>query len=136
VLVYPFSELTRLYLKKVPQWSLLLHFFRLSKYEKPSSLPSLGLLKLHQRTLPLCVLLITFSYLCLWPNASSMLLSTKPSKTCLIRKPCNTLPLHLDTLAHGGISRVSFSYIYPFSLSIHVFLILGTSMSTTLDPPL
>jgi hypothetical protein len=44
VLIYPFFELTILLSKKVPHRSLLLHFFRLSKYEKPLSLPSLGLL--------------------------------------------------------------------------------------------
>jgi hypothetical protein len=97
MLVYPFFEPTRLPLKKVPQWSLLLRFFRLSKYEKPSSLPSMGSLNLHLRMLPLCVLLIAFSYLHLWPNVGSMLLSTEPSEACLIRKPCSTLPLCLDT---------------------------------------
>jgi hypothetical protein len=77
VLVYPFFELTRLPSKKVPQWSLLLCFFRLSKYEKPLSLPSLGSLNLHRRMLPLCVLLTTFAY--------------------LIRQPCNSLLLRLNT---------------------------------------
>jgi hypothetical protein len=77
VLVYPFFESTRLYSKKVPQWSLLLCFFRLSKYEKPPSLPSLGSLNLHRGMLPLCVLLTTFAY--------------------LIRQPCNSLLLHLNT---------------------------------------
>jgi hypothetical protein len=67
VLVYPFFELTRLYSKKVPQWSLLLCFFRLSKYEKPPRLPSLGSLNLHRRTLPLCVLLTAFAYFIRWP---------------------------------------------------------------------
>ena len=61
MLVYPFFELTRLLSKKVPQWSLLLCFFRLSKYEKPPSLPSLGSLNLHRRTLPLCVLSTAFA---------------------------------------------------------------------------
>jgi hypothetical protein len=97
VLFYPFFEPTRLPSKKVPRWSLLLRFFRLSKYEKSLSLPSLGSLNSHRRTLPLCVVLITFSYSHLWPNAGSMLLSTEPSKACLIRKPCSTLPLRLDT---------------------------------------
>jgi hypothetical protein len=84
-------------------------FFRLSKYEKPLRLPSLGLLNLHRRTLPLCVLLTTFSYLRLWSNVGSMLLSTEPSKACLIRKPCSTLPLHLDTLGpRRDFSQVSF----------------------------
>jgi hypothetical protein len=73
----PFFKPTRLSSKKVPQWSLLLCFFRLSKYEKPPSLPSLGSLNLHQRTLPLCVLLTMFAY--------------------LIRQPCNSLLLHLNT---------------------------------------
>ena len=79
MLVYPFFELTRLPSKKVPQWSLLLCFFRLSKYEKPPSLPSLGSLNLHRRTLPLCVLLTAFAY--------------------LIRQPCSTLLLCLNTLS-------------------------------------
>jgi hypothetical protein len=69
--------MTRLPSKKVPQWSLLLCFFRLSKYEKPLSLPSLGSLKLNQRTLPLCVLLTAFAY--------------------LIRQPCNSFLLRLNT---------------------------------------
>jgi hypothetical protein len=56
VLVYPFFEPTRLLTKKVPQWSFLLCFFRLSKHEKSPSFPSLGSLNLHRRTLPLCVL--------------------------------------------------------------------------------
>jgi hypothetical protein len=97
LLIYPFFEPTRLPSKKVPKWSLLLHFFRLPKYEKTSSLPSLGSLNLHRRMLPLCVLLITFAYLCLWPNVDSILLSTEPSEACLIRKPYSTLPLRLDT---------------------------------------
>jgi hypothetical protein len=97
VLVYPFFEPTRLPSENVPQWSLLLRFFRLSKYEKPPILPSLCSLNLHRRTLPLCVVLIAFAYQHLWPNASSMLLSTEPSKACLICKPCSTLPLRLDT---------------------------------------
>jgi hypothetical protein len=63
MLVYPFFKLTRLSSKKVPQWSLLLCFFRLSKYEKPPSLPSLGSLNLHRRILPLCVLSTAFAYL-------------------------------------------------------------------------
>jgi hypothetical protein len=72
-------------------------FFRFSKYEKSSSLPYLGSLNLHQRMLPLCVLLIVFAYLCLWSNASSMLLSTEPYESCIIRKPYSTFPLCLDT---------------------------------------
>jgi hypothetical protein len=84
-------------------------FFRLSKYEKLESLPSLGSLNLHRRTLPLCVLLIAFAYLHLWSNAGSMFLSTKPSEACLIRKPCSTLPLRLDTFGpRRDFSRVSF----------------------------
>jgi hypothetical protein len=97
MLVYPFFKPTRLPSKKVPQWSLLLHFFRLSKYEKPPILPSLGSLNSHRRMLPLCVLLIVFAYPHLWPNVGSMLLSTEPSKACLIRNPYSTLPLCLDT---------------------------------------
>jgi hypothetical protein len=83
VLVYPFFELTRLLSKKVPQWSLLLCFFRLSKYEKPPSLPSLGSLNLHRRTLPLCVLSTTFAY--------------------LIHQPCDNLILRLNTFGHWRI---------------------------------
>jgi hypothetical protein len=80
-----------------PQQSLLLRFFRLSKYEKPMSLPSLVSLKLHRRTLPLCVLLIVFACLHLWPIVGYMLLLIEPSEACLIRKPYRTLPLRLDT---------------------------------------
>ena len=97
MLVYPFFKPTRLPSKKVPQWSLLLCFFRLSKYEKPPILPSLGSLNSHRRTLPLCVVLLTFVYARLWPNDGSMLLSTEPSKACLVCKPCRTFPLRLDT---------------------------------------
>jgi hypothetical protein len=83
VLVYPFFEPTRLLSKKVPQWSLLLCFFRLSKYEKPPSLPSLGSLNLHRRTLPLCVLSTAFAY--------------------LIHQPCDSLLLRLNTFGRWRI---------------------------------
>jgi hypothetical protein len=83
--------------KRYPHRSLLLHFFRLCKYEKPLSLPSLGSLKLHRRMLPLCFLLTMFAYLRLWPNGTSMFLSTEPSEEFLICNPYNTLPLQLDT---------------------------------------
>jgi hypothetical protein len=78
-----FFEPTRLSSKKISQRSLLLCFFRLSKYEKPPSLPSLGLLNLHRRTLPLCVLLTTFAY--------------------LICQPCNSFLLHINTF---GLRRI------------------------------
>jgi hypothetical protein len=61
VLVYPFFEPTRLFTKKVPQWSFLLCFFRLPKHEKSPSFPSLGSLNLYRRTLPLCVLSTAFA---------------------------------------------------------------------------
>ena len=77
MLVYPLFEPTRLLTKKVPQWSFLLCFFRLSKYEKSPSFPSLGSLNLHRRMLPLCVLSIAFVY--------------------LTHQPCNSLLLHLNT---------------------------------------
>jgi hypothetical protein len=83
VLVYPFFEPTRLSLTKVPQWSLLLCFFRLSKYEKPPILPSLGSLNLHRRTLPLCVLSTAFAY--------------------LTHQPCNSFLLCLNTFCHWRI---------------------------------
>jgi hypothetical protein len=83
VLVYPFFKLTRLSSKKVPQWSLLLCFFRLSKYEKPPSLPSLGSLNLHRRTLPWCVLSTAFAY--------------------LTHQSCNSLLLRLNTFDHWRI---------------------------------
>jgi hypothetical protein len=89
VRVYPFFKPTRLSSKKVPQWSLLLCFFRLSKYEKPSSLTSLCSLNLHRRTLPLCFLLTTFAY--------------------LVRQPCNRFLLHLNTL---GPRRIFPEYQY------------------------
>ena len=73
MLVYPFFKPTRLLSKKVPQWSFLLCFFRLSKYEKPPSLPCLGSLNLHRRTLPLCVLLTAFAYLIHHPYNSLLL---------------------------------------------------------------
>jgi hypothetical protein len=83
VLVYLFFEPTRLSSKKVPQWSLLLCFFRLSKYEIPLSLPSLGSLNLHRRTLPLCVLSTAFAY--------------------LIHQPCDSFLLRLNTFGHQRI---------------------------------
>jgi hypothetical protein len=83
VLVYPFFKPTRLLSKKVPHWSLLLGFFRLSKYEKPPSLPSLGSLNLHQRMLPLCVLSTAFAY--------------------LTHKSCNNFLLRLNTFGHWRI---------------------------------
>jgi hypothetical protein len=83
VLVYPFFEPTRLLTKKVPQWSFLLFFFRLSKYEKPPSLPSLGSLNLHRRMLPLCVLSTTFA--------------------SFTHQPSKSLPLCLNTFGHWRI---------------------------------
>jgi hypothetical protein len=82
-----FFELTRLSSKNISQWSLLLCFFRLSKYEKPSILPSLGSLNLHRRTLPLCVLLTAFAY--------------------PIHQPCNKLLLRLNTF---GPQRIFSEY--------------------------
>ena len=90
MLVYPFFEPTRLSSKKVPPWSLLLHFFRLLKYEKLLSLPSLGSLKLHRRMLPLCVLSTAFSY--------------------LTHQPCNSLLLRLNTF---GRWRIFPEYHFP-----------------------
>ena len=83
MLVYPFFEPTRLLTKKVPQWSFLLCFFRLSKYEKSPSFPSLGSLKLHRRTLPLCVLSTTFA--------------------SFTHQAGNSLPLRLNTFGHWRI---------------------------------
>jgi hypothetical protein len=83
VLVYPFFEPTRLLTKKVPQWSFLLCFFRLSKYEKSPSFPSLGSLNLHRRTLPLCVLSTAFA--------------------SFTHQPSNSLPLRLNTFGHWRI---------------------------------
>jgi hypothetical protein len=75
--------MTRLSSKKVPQWSLLLCFFRLYKYEKPLSLPSLGSLNLHRRMLPLCVLLTAFAY--------------------VIHQPCDSFLLRLNTFGRWRI---------------------------------
>jgi hypothetical protein len=83
VLVYSFFEPTRLLSKKVPQWSFLFYFFRLSNYEKTPSFPSLGSLNLHRRTLPLCVLSTVFAY--------------------LTHQPCNNLLLRLNTFGHWRI---------------------------------
>jgi hypothetical protein len=90
VLVYPFFEPTRLLSKKLPQQSFLLCFFRLSKYEKPPSFPSLGSLNLHRRMLPLCVLSTAFAY--------------------LTHHPCNSLLLHLNTFGHW---RIFLEYHFP-----------------------
>ena len=83
MLVYPFFEPTRLLTKKVPQWSFLLCFFRLSKHEKSPIFPSLGSLNLHRRMLPLCVVSTTFAY--------------------LTHQPCNSLLLHLNTFGRRRI---------------------------------
>jgi hypothetical protein len=83
VLVYPFFEPTRLLTKKVPQWSFLLCFFRLSKHEKSPSFPSLGSLNLHRRTLPLCVLSTAFA--------------------SFTHQPSNSLRLHFNTFGHWRI---------------------------------
>jgi hypothetical protein len=83
VLVYPFFEPTRLLTKKVPQWSFLLCFFRLSKHEKSPSFPSLGSLNLHRRTLPLCVL--------------------STASASFTHQPSNNLLLRLNTFGHWRI---------------------------------
>jgi hypothetical protein len=83
VLVYPFFEPTRLLTKKVPQWSFLLCFFRLSKYGKSPSFPSLGSLNLHRRTLPSCVLSTAFS--------------------SFTHQPRNSLRLRFNTFGHWRI---------------------------------
>jgi hypothetical protein len=83
VLVYPFFEPTRLLMKKVPQWSFLLCFFRLSKYEKSPILPSLGSLNLHRRMLPLCVLSTAFA--------------------SFTHQSSNSLPLRLNTFGRWRI---------------------------------
>jgi hypothetical protein len=101
MLVYPFFEPTRLLPKKVPQWSFLLCFFRLSKHEKSLSSPSLGSLNLHRRTLPLCVL-------------STALAS-------FTHHLCNSLLLHLNTFGHWRIfSRVSFPRTSVLSLCLEL----------------
>jgi hypothetical protein len=101
VLVYPFFEPTRLLSKKVPQRSLLLCFFRLSKHEKPPSLPSLNSLNLHRRTLPLCVLSTAFAY--------------------LIHQPCVSLLLHLNTFGHRRIfSEYHFTRTSVLSLCLEL----------------
>jgi hypothetical protein len=101
VLFYPFFEPTRLSLKKVPQWSLLLCFFRLSKYEKPPILPSLGSLNLHRRTLPLCVLSTTFAY--------------------LIHQPCDSLLMRLNTFGYRRIfSEYHFTRTSVLSLCLEI----------------
>ena len=83
MLVYPFSNRLDYLRKMVPQWSLLLRLFKLSKYEKPLSLPSLGSLNLHRRTLPFCVLSTAFAY--------------------LIHHPCDGLLLRLNTFGRQRI---------------------------------
>ena len=83
MLVYPFFEPTRLLTKKVPQWSFLLCFFRLSKHEKSLIFPSMGSLNLHRRTLPLCVLSTTFA--------------------AFTHQPSNSLRLHFNTFGHWRI---------------------------------
>jgi hypothetical protein len=99
VLVYPFFKPTRLSLKEVPQWSLLLCFFRLSKYEKPRTLPSLGSLNLHRRMLPLCVLSTAFAY--------------------LIHQPCDSLLLRLNTF---GCQRIFPGYHFTKTLVLSLCL--------------
>jgi hypothetical protein len=102
VLVYPFFEPTRLPSKKVPHWSLLLRFFRLSKYEKPPSLPSLGSLNLHRRTLPLCVLL-THLHTCVFGLMSAPCCSQlNHLKHALYASPVALCLCVLTPLAPGG----------------------------------
>jgi hypothetical protein len=55
MLVYPFFEPTRLFSKKVLEWSLLLHFFRLSKREKIIELTFSGLVKNTLKGVSLCL---------------------------------------------------------------------------------
>jgi hypothetical protein len=99
VLVYPFFEPTRLSLKKVPQWSFLLCFFRLSKHEKPPIFPSLGSLNLHRRTLPLCVLSTAFA--------------------SFTHQPSNSLSLRLNTFGHW---RIFPEYHFPRTSVLSLFL--------------
>jgi hypothetical protein len=91
-------------MKKVPQWSFLLCFFRLSKHEKSPSFPSLGSLNLHRRTLPLCVL-------------STALAS-------FTHQPSNSFLLRLNTFSHWRISRVSFPRTSVLSLCLEVVCLL------------
>ena len=101
--------------KRYPSGVFFYAFSDSLKMKNRSILPSLGSLKLHRRMLPLCVLLIAFAYLHLWPNVGSMFLSTEPSKACLIHKPCSTLPLHLDTFGPWRIfSKCHFPSCVPF----------------------
>jgi hypothetical protein len=133
VLVYPFFEPTRLPSKKVPQWSLLLRFFRLSKYEKLSSLPSLGSLNLHRRMLPLCVLL-THLHTCVFglmlaPCCSQL----NHLKHALYASPVALCLCVLTPLAPGGFFlSVLFLHmsLFPKHPCVHV---LGTSMFATLN---
>jgi hypothetical protein len=75
--------------------------FRLSKYEKPPSSPSLGSLNFHRRTLPLCVLSTAFAY--------------------LIHQPCNSLLLRLNTFGRWRIfSEYHFTRTSVLSLCLEL----------------
>jgi hypothetical protein len=74
-------------------------FFRLSKYEKPPILPSLGSLNLHRRTLPLRVLSTTFAY--------------------LIHQPWDSFLLRLNTF---GRQRIFLEYYFTRTSVLSLFL--------------
>jgi hypothetical protein len=130
VLVYPFFEPTRLSSKKVPQWSLLLHFFRLSKYEKNVELTFSGLVKSTSKDVTIvcfvnhlhtCVFGLMSAPCCSQLNHLKHALYTSPVALCL----CVLTPL-----APGGI--------FPSVLALNISLVLAprTSMFVTLVPPL
>ena len=136
VQVYPFFEPTRLSLKKLLPGVFFYIFSNSLNVKKISSLPSLGLLKLHGRGL-IMSFLIAFASLRLWPNVGSMLLSTEPLKhalyTSLVAR-FSSLTWHLDPWRNFLL--MSFSYTCLLSMRISVFSALGNSMLTTLVLPL
>jgi hypothetical protein len=83
VLVYPFSNRLDYLQKRYPNGISFYVFSDSLNMKNHSILPSLGSLNLHQRMLPLCVLLTTFSY--------------------LIHQPCDSLLLRLNTFGRRRI---------------------------------
>ena len=83
----------------VPHWSFLLCFFRLSKHEKSPSFPSLVSLKLHRRTLPLCVL--------------------STASASFTHQPSNSFLLRLNTFGHW---RIFLEYHFHRTSILSLFL--------------
>jgi hypothetical protein len=137
VLFYPFFKPTRLSSKNVPQWSLLLRFFRISKNEKMAEITFSGLVKLTSKDVTIVCLIK--------PHSHAHVFGLIPAPCCsqlnhlkhaLFASPVTLCLCVLTPLAHGVFFQVSLFCICPFALRISVFLVPGTSIIVTLVPPL